>query len=300
MVICFNQEKTICDALRSVLDQTEQPFELVVLDDCSSDRTAEVAQSFLRNQAHELKWRVIKNIKNLGIARNTKKIQEVMMGNVVTHLSGDDRLDPRTIEIANKLIQDNKFDPNKDLFISVSPTKLFFKDRSEIRAYKILNESISKSIIRKTIPFVKIGCSKNAFLKIDYPADMGVWADWYWDVSICMQQGIRFYEIDVPLYWYTVGVGVGSRLSESSLRESYLKTATLILQKFHGNMTFFDRQFLLGEIAYLQGDLNGSIPLKIYAFILYLFNALTCRDMITLKSLSIRYIPSRIYSLIKK
>lgn len=299
VVICFNQEKTICDALKSVLGQTEQPFELVVLDDCSVDQTAEVAQSFLEDQTNGLKWRVIKNIKNLGIAKNTKKIQEVMMGNVITHLSGDDRLDPRAVEITNKLIKENKFDPDKDLFISVSPTKLFYKDRSEIRTYKILRGSISKSIIRKTIPFVKIGCSKNVFLKVHYPTDMGAWGDWYWDVSICMQQSLKYYEINTPLYWYSVGVGVGSRLGETSLRNSYLQTAIQIFQKFHDNMTFFDRQYLLGEIAYLRGELSGYIPLKIYAFMLYLFNAATCQDMMTFKSLTIRYIPSYIYPLIK-
>lgn len=299
VVICFNQDKTICDALLSVLEQTTPPFELIVLDDCSNDKTAEIAQNYLEFQAPGFNWRVIKNVKNLGIAKNTKKIEEVIQGNVITHLSGDDRLDPRTIEISNKLIQENKFDPESDSFISVSPTKLFYPDRTDVINYKILGGSLSKSIIRKTIPFVKIGFSKNAFSNIEYPTDIGVWADWFWDVSICMKWNIKFYEINRPLYWYTVGVGVGSRSSEASLRDSYLKSATLILRKFHGDMTFLDRLYLMGEIAYLRGELSGSVPIKIYAFIFYLFNAMTCRDMVTFKSMTIRYIPSRIYDLIK-
>jgi glycosyltransferase involved in cell wall biosynthesis len=299
VVICFNQEKTIIDALKSVLDQTVAPFELVVLDDASSDLTAEVAQSYLEAQTPQFAWSVLKNAKNLGIAKNTKKIETVATGNVITHLSGDDRLDLRTVEVSNKLIRLNQFNPDEDLFISISPTKLFYSDRTEIIDYKILGRSLTKSIIRKTIPFVKIGFSRKAFLNSEYPSDIGVWADWFWDVSICMQPGMKFYEISTPLYWYTVGVGVGARSSDLALRNSYLSAAKLILQKFNNNIKIIDKIYLLGEIAYLQSKLSRSALDKIYAFILYVLNAITCRDMVIFKSMTIRYVPSRLHTWIK-
>jgi glycosyltransferase involved in cell wall biosynthesis len=299
VIISFNQEKTIIDAVKSALEQTLSPFELVLLDDSSGDQTVEVARNYLEGQKRYVNWRIIKNEENLGIAKNTKKIEEVVSGNTITLLSGDDRLSPKTIEISNDLIEKNKLDPDKDLFISLSPTKLFYSDRTEVINYKILSNSLAKSIIRKAVPFVKIGFSKNAFTNSQYPSDIGVWADWFWDVSICMKRGIKYYEITTPLYWYTVGIGVGSRSSEETLRSSYLKSAKLILNTFRSDITVLDRLYLLGEIRYLEGELFGHRITKFCGFILYIFNALTCRDMITLKSMTVRYMPTRLHNFLK-
>ncbi len=46
LVNCFNGEKFLVKAVQSVLDQTYQNWELVFWDNCSTDRSAEVYQSF--------------------------------------------------------------------------------------------------------------------------------------------------------------------------------------------------------------------------------------------------------------
>ena len=57
----FNGENEIADAIQSVLNQTFADFELVIIDDCSSDQTLSVARSF-----SDYRIRVIENEANLG------------------------------------------------------------------------------------------------------------------------------------------------------------------------------------------------------------------------------------------
>ena len=42
----YNAENYIAEAIDSILNQTFTDFEFIIIDDCSSDRTAEIVKSF--------------------------------------------------------------------------------------------------------------------------------------------------------------------------------------------------------------------------------------------------------------
>ena len=42
----FNSEKFITETIMSVLNQTYQDWEMIIVDDCSTDKTAEIILSF--------------------------------------------------------------------------------------------------------------------------------------------------------------------------------------------------------------------------------------------------------------
>ena len=42
----FNSEKFITETIMSVLNQTYQDWEMIIVDDCSTDKTAEIIRSF--------------------------------------------------------------------------------------------------------------------------------------------------------------------------------------------------------------------------------------------------------------
>ena len=45
VIPAYNRTETICGCLDSVLNQTFEPWEVIVVDDCSSDSTADVVRS---------------------------------------------------------------------------------------------------------------------------------------------------------------------------------------------------------------------------------------------------------------
>jgi len=68
VIATYNRAHTLSRAVRSVLDQTYKDFEIVVVDDGSKDRTAEVVASF-----NDTRIKYIKHDRNRGVsaARNT-------------------------------------------------------------------------------------------------------------------------------------------------------------------------------------------------------------------------------------
>ena len=93
----FNGEKEIADAIQSVLNQTFVDFELVIIDDCSSDQTLSVARSF-----SDQRIRVIENEANLGYIGNFNRAVQEAKGTYLKILCHDDVIVANCIEMQIK------------------------------------------------------------------------------------------------------------------------------------------------------------------------------------------------------
>ena len=87
----YNGENFLEEAIRSVLAQTYQDLELVIADNASSDRTAEIGQDFA---ASDGRVRYVRNARNLGAAPNYNRVWEQSRGDLFKWLSHDDRILP--------------------------------------------------------------------------------------------------------------------------------------------------------------------------------------------------------------
>ncbi|GAA2061196.1 glycosyltransferase [Williamsia deligens] len=85
----YHHADTVERCLRSILDQDHDDFEIVVVDDASSDDGAAVARTLLRPGD-----RVIVNPMRLGAAENHNRCVEVARGELVQFVHGDDELLP--------------------------------------------------------------------------------------------------------------------------------------------------------------------------------------------------------------
>jgi glycosyltransferase involved in cell wall biosynthesis len=84
VVTAYNLEKFIAEALESVLHQTRPADEIIVVDDCSTDGTAQVVQSFGQRVKH------LKQPVNGGALLNSLSGLRQSTGDVVCMLDGDD------------------------------------------------------------------------------------------------------------------------------------------------------------------------------------------------------------------
>jgi len=89
----YDRAGIVSDSIQSVLDQTFENFELIVVDDASNDDTDEVVQRFTDNRI-----RYIKHEQNRGApaARNTGI--EAAVGDIIAFQDSDDRWYPRKLE----------------------------------------------------------------------------------------------------------------------------------------------------------------------------------------------------------
>ena len=108
IVAAFNIEGYIQRALQSVEDQTFKNYELIVVNDCSQDKTDEKILEYY-NKYDNIKYLKHEQNKKLGTARNTAL--KVATGEYIIYLDGDDHLaSPDVLDRLNALIGNDKPD----------------------------------------------------------------------------------------------------------------------------------------------------------------------------------------------
>lgn len=104
----YNKQNAIAATLQSVLAQTYTNYEIIVVDDGSTDRSAEVAETILQEctvYGVECKGKVIRKANGGVCSARNRGIQEAKY-DYVALLDGDDLWDEHYLEEEVKLIQD--------------------------------------------------------------------------------------------------------------------------------------------------------------------------------------------------
>lgn len=99
----YNGESYLQEQLDSFLAQSVLPDELVVCDDCSTDGTFEILESFKESAPFDV--RLFKNEKNLGYAQNFSKAMGLCSGDYVFLSDQDDVWLPDKIESVLKVFE---------------------------------------------------------------------------------------------------------------------------------------------------------------------------------------------------
>ena len=107
LITCYNFEKFIREAVEGALMQTYEPLDIIISDDCSTDRSWDVIQETV--SAYKGPHTVIlnRNEKNLGFAANLNKSYGMARTDWVLNQSGDDISLPTRVEEYARLIESN-------------------------------------------------------------------------------------------------------------------------------------------------------------------------------------------------
>ncbi|MBS1737024.1 MAG: glycosyltransferase family 2 protein, partial [Bacteroidetes bacterium] len=87
LMTAYNREQFIAEAIESVLASTYKNFELVIVDDCSSDNTVAIAKKYLKDG---YPIRIYVNKKNLGDYPNRNKAVSFANGKYIMFCDSDD------------------------------------------------------------------------------------------------------------------------------------------------------------------------------------------------------------------
>ena len=89
----YNIAPYVREAIESVLQQTYRDFELLVIDDCSTDNTVNVVRSI-----DDARIRIVQNEKNVGLAENLNRGLSLITTEYVARMDGDDIAKPFWLE----------------------------------------------------------------------------------------------------------------------------------------------------------------------------------------------------------
>lgn len=90
----YNTAQYISKTIQSVLDQTYINWELIIVDDCSTDNTDEIIEKYLTDS----RIRYIKNARNSGAAASRNRALKEAKGRWIAFLDSDDLWEPQKLE----------------------------------------------------------------------------------------------------------------------------------------------------------------------------------------------------------
>lgn len=107
IIPAYNVEQYIEESIKSVLGQEFENYELILIDDCSTDNTKNILEKYASE-----KVKVYSTTKNTGTAAGPRNVGlQYATGEYIIFLDGDDKLyDNQVLDKIDKLIDDKKYD----------------------------------------------------------------------------------------------------------------------------------------------------------------------------------------------
>lgn len=103
----YNTEKFIIDTIESVKNQTYKNWEMIIVDDCSSDHTISIVNKYI-SETGESRIHLFRNEKNSGAALTRNRALREAKGRWIAFLDSDDLWLPEKLEKQIKFMKEKK------------------------------------------------------------------------------------------------------------------------------------------------------------------------------------------------
>lgn len=143
---CYDAEKYIEETIQSVLQQTEEDFRLICIDDCSKDKTYTMLQQLAEK---DNRITVLKNEKNCGIASTRNRGIRTGYAEYIAFLDDDDIMPPERLKIGKTYL-----DEHSEVDV-VAGNYLIF-DEKENKTIVQKEKFYSAEEVRSVLPFINI------------------------------------------------------------------------------------------------------------------------------------------------
>jgi sugar transferases involved in lipopolysaccharide synthesis len=210
IMAAYNAEQTIEQAINSVLSQTYTNFELLVVNDCSKDRTVELVKKIA---AKDGRVRLISNVKNSGVSYTRKHGLEEAKGSWIAILDSDDAWAPekleKQIDLQRRTNADLLFTGSAFMDSEGQSIDWHLHAPAEVTYRQLLKQNVlsnSSALVRKEL------YAKHYAIGDGMHEDFAIW------LSI-LKKGTKAYGVDEPLLIY--------RIAKSSKSGNKVKAARM-------------------------------------------------------------------------
>lgn len=225
-----NREIYIDDAIRSVVSQTFQNWELIIVDDHSGSDTVARIKDWLRKDS---RIKAVFNSRNEGIAKSRNNGMRVASGKYVSFIDSDDMLRKDALErMANELEQDSDYGvvvaesaliDEKGQLIGKTSADRFGKPKLQTGIFfdELIDHTfVTGNMFRREV-VEKYGIRHDENLKL--ADDWGFWLDLS---AVC-----KFKYLDEPLHYYRIHHLSLSQTPAAIGREMYAQDFMLIPER---------------------------------------------------------------------
>lgn len=216
LMTAYNREKYIAEAIESVLNSTFKDFELIIVDDASTDNTVSIASAYA---AKDSRIKVYVNEKNLGDYPNRNRAATLAKGEYLKYVDSDDKILKDGLERC--IYAMNRF-PEAGMGIRYNA-----KDADPFLMYP--EQAIYQHFFEK--PFLGIGpggtiLRRDFFEKIgQYPIKYGPANDMYFNLKAVSEAPILLLPFKFYFYRLHVGQEINNKYTYLFQNYNYLKDA---------------------------------------------------------------------------
>lgn len=236
----YNDEKTLSLAINSTLQQSFEDFELILIDDGSTDESLHIAKSI-----RDSRIKIISDGNNKGLAIRLNQITSLAKGKYLARMDADDIMHPNRIEKQVEFLEENKE-------VDIVGTNAYSIDLNN----KIIGIRKNKKIFNEIYMVFK----KGLFI---HPTIMGK-LDWFkknpydetidtiraedYDLWIRSFEKSTFYIIEEPLLFYRESNSICKSIGNYFVT---FKSMVKIISK-NGKLINFNRRVFLKGIIYFK------------------------------------------------
>lgn len=239
----YNAEQFAARSIQSVLNQTFKNFELIIVDDASSDKTPQIIKAIQRKDP---RIRIITNKTNLLIAKSLNIGIKSARAKFIARMDIDDIAHPDRLALQYKLLKKNP----KIAIVGANMTIIDGEDKEILkREYPTSSRELKRLMFRYS-PFghPAIMMRKSAYEEFGgyqediFPCD---------DIDLWFKIGTKyeFASIAKPLLKYRLKLTSSSHKNLKELEILTLKIRLKAIKKYKYHFTFFDIFYNLSQFA---------------------------------------------------
>jgi glycosyltransferase involved in cell wall biosynthesis len=230
LITAYNREKFIAESITSVLNQTYQNFELIIVDDCSSDNTFEIIKSFTKIDS---RIRYYRNDKNIGQFPNRNLTFSYAVGDYIVFLDSDDTFNSDALEYIVNSFNANPLSQHSSIYFGGFSAPFLMKSDDAIRKHffgqNILSCGPSARVFTKDFYISMSG----------YPERYGPAGDLFFNIKTTSTADILF----LPYNYLNYRIHNGQELNNQF---SYI----------YNGYKYFNDALTLSEIPLLENEIS--------------------------------------------
>ena len=226
----YNSERFIGETIKSVLKQTHQNWEHIIIDDCSTDSSYSIAQRYAQIDP---RIKLLKNAVNAGVSESRNVGLVHSEGRYIAFIDSDDLWETDKLELQLELLCRENVSLAYSAYVRIDeqgnrinqvtvPAQVDFRKMLESNFIPLLTGIVRADLVRDN------GLKFESFVKNDGREDYVFW------LNLLKNEGLIAYGIDQTLARYRVR---NTSISSSKVKSAYFQW---IVYRRYLNMNIFE------------------------------------------------------------
>lgn len=221
----FNAELYLEGAIKSVIQQSLKDWELILVDDGSTDNSLDIARSFAQK---DTRIRVISDSLNKKLPYRLNQIIKESKGEYIARMDADDLIHPDRLKLQLEFLENNKD------FDLVSTGVVSINNKNQVKGIRRVQEIYTEfSEVKRHYPIVhaSILAKKSWYLRNKYDEKMPRSQDYELWCRTISKNDLKLAVLPISLYYYREE----GLVTAEKMKKSYIDSLT-VYKKYSNNI----------------------------------------------------------------